>query len=146
MAMISYGYFGDLMAHSEQLRWLGPRRYDVSGAITFLRNKSYKGVISFVEEVDQSFVTDPRKISECCNTTCKICGMAEATLGKTERETRTKVKKIFALEMFIFSVIWIFLQTIEGKFLVVTSAVMLCACKLTPRGLSPSAHLGDGQV
>jgi hypothetical protein len=35
---------------------------------------------------------------------------------------------------------------VEGKFLVVTSAVMLCACKLTPQGLSPSAHLGDGQV
>ena len=43
--MISYGYFGDLMLHSENLRWLGPKRYDVSGVHTFLGNKAYKGVI-----------------------------------------------------------------------------------------------------
>ncbi len=43
--MISYGYFGDLMVHSERLRWLGPKRYDVSGVHTFLGNKAYKGVI-----------------------------------------------------------------------------------------------------
>ena len=52
MAMISYGYFGDLMVHSEQLRWLGPRRYDVSGVHTFLGNKAYKGVI---------------QVSKCCS-------------------------------------------------------------------------------
>ena len=37
-------------------------------------------------------------------------------------------------------------QIIQGEFKVVTGAVMICACHHTPRGLTPSAHLGDGQV
>ena len=37
-SMISYGYFGDLMSRSESYRWLGPRRYDISGVRTFLGN------------------------------------------------------------------------------------------------------------
>ena len=46
-SMISYGYFGDLMNRSEQYRWLGPKRYDVSGVRTFLGNSSYSGIISY---------------------------------------------------------------------------------------------------
>ena len=36
LAMVSYGYFGDLMKRSEKYRWLGPKRYDISGVRTFL--------------------------------------------------------------------------------------------------------------
>ena len=36
LAMVSYGYFGDLLRRSEQYRWMGPKRYDVSGVRTFL--------------------------------------------------------------------------------------------------------------
>jgi ceramide kinase len=59
LAMISYGYFGDLIAHSERLRWLGPRRYDVSGFHTFLGNRAYKGVIQVNDRsLDIDFFTD----------------------------------------------------------------------------------------
>ena len=43
IAMVSYGYFGDLMQRSERYRWLGPKRYDISGVRTFLGN--YKNCI-----------------------------------------------------------------------------------------------------
>ncbi|CAB4065083.1 CERK [Lepeophtheirus salmonis] len=31
MAMVSYGYFGDLLKRSENYRWMGPKRYDYCG-------------------------------------------------------------------------------------------------------------------
>ena len=49
MTMVSYGYFGDLMRHSERLRWLGKYRYDVSGVRTFLAHRSYHGTLTYTE-------------------------------------------------------------------------------------------------
>ena len=47
LAMVSYGYFGDLMQRSERYRWLGPKRYDISGVRTFLGNyKNCSAMIS----------------------------------------------------------------------------------------------------
>ena len=43
MTIVSRGFFGDNLVWSEQLRWMGPTRYEVAGAVTFLLNKSYKG-------------------------------------------------------------------------------------------------------
>ncbi len=37
----AYGYMGDLMRRSEGLRWLGPVRYSLAGAVTFLQARSY---------------------------------------------------------------------------------------------------------
>ena len=45
ISMMSYGYLGDLMKHSETLRWLGRKRYDISGVRTFFKLKSYSGEI-----------------------------------------------------------------------------------------------------
>lgn len=30
-SVLSYGYLGDVAYHSDQYRWMGPRRYDFSG-------------------------------------------------------------------------------------------------------------------
>ena len=32
ITMTSYGYYGDLLADSERFRWMGPKRYNWSGA------------------------------------------------------------------------------------------------------------------
>ncbi len=79
------------MAHSEQLRWLGPRRYDISGALTFLKNKSYEGRISFVEETDPRLTTDPYEISKTCKAQCQTCSKAEQIINRAESETILKV-------------------------------------------------------
>lgn len=35
----SYGFYGDVARHSEQLRWMGPMRYDYAGFMTYMRHR-----------------------------------------------------------------------------------------------------------
>jgi len=94
MAMISYGYFGDLMVHSERLRWLGPKRYDISGFHTFLNNNAYKGTISFIEENSPDLKTDPRRVNDSCFADCETCRAAERELkNKTSSNPLSKVTR-----------------------------------------------------
>ena len=44
----SYGYMGDLMALSERMRWLGPARYGLAGALTLLRGAAYGASVSLL--------------------------------------------------------------------------------------------------
>jgi len=37
--MAAYGFFGDVMQDSEKLRWMGPKRYDLSGFKKFMSNR-----------------------------------------------------------------------------------------------------------
>ena len=70
MTMCSYGYFGDLMKHSEQLRCLGRYRYDLSGVRTFLRHKSYAGTISYVPAPN---ISDQHLLTDSCGEGCPQC-------------------------------------------------------------------------
>ena len=103
MAMVSYGYFGDLMIHSERLRWLGPRRYDVSGVHTFLGNRAYKGTINFVQETNPELTKDPHRINDVCYSKCGHCEtVGKASTGATElhSELVSKVRNFFS---YVFS-------------------------------------------
>ena len=44
----AYGYMGDIMRRSEQMRWLGRIRHIVSGAVAFLLGRSYSAQICYV--------------------------------------------------------------------------------------------------
>ena len=48
VCVASYGYMGDLMKDSEKLRWMGPARYNIQGAITLLRGRSYAARVSWL--------------------------------------------------------------------------------------------------
>ena len=125
-SMISYGYFGDLMSRSERYRWLGPKRYDISGVRTFLGNRGYIGNISYKEAVDE---TSSATIHEKCKSDCQKCQeKSEENNRQTDNEKLVKSKEL------------------AGKFTVVTGACTKCASRFTPKGLSPGAHLGDGLV
>ena len=39
ISLMGYGFFGDVIKNSEQLRWLGPRRYDLAGFRSFMENR-----------------------------------------------------------------------------------------------------------
>merc|ERR1712106_546504 len=66
---VSYGYFGDLMTHSEEYRWLGRSRYTISGIRTFLGHRSYKGIIRYsAEDSDQDGLLVDR-----CGEGCPTC-------------------------------------------------------------------------
>jgi len=119
MTMLSYGYFGDLMKHSERLRWLGKFRYDISGVRTFLAHKSYEGTISYEDtNIPESQLTN-QKCGEGC-TECNQMDIVKESNGKTQ------------------------LKSISGRFLAVTSATLTCSCRHTLPGMSPGAHTGDG--
>ena len=47
VCIASYGYMGDLMRHSEKLRWMGPGRYNIAGAYTLLRGAAYDARIEY---------------------------------------------------------------------------------------------------
>jgi ceramide kinase len=96
MAMISYGYFGDLMVHSERLRWLGPKRYDISGIHTFLNNNAYKGKIDFVEETRPELKTDPRRVNDYCYVDCGTCNAAQREI-KNQSSSRPISKVTFSI-------------------------------------------------
>ena len=34
-----YGFYGDVMKESEDLRWMGPARYDMAGLKVFMQHK-----------------------------------------------------------------------------------------------------------
>jgi ceramide kinase len=53
VCVAAYGYMGDLMRQSESLRWMGPSRYNVAGALTLARNSSYRLRISYLLDVSQ---------------------------------------------------------------------------------------------
>lgn len=36
---MGYGFFGDVIKNSEQLRWMGPKRYDLAGFRSFMENR-----------------------------------------------------------------------------------------------------------
>ena len=96
MTMASYGYFGDLLAHSEELRWVGPHRYDVSGAKTLLMNRRYEGVVKYVKDAEPE-TGDPVDLTPC-GRGCSIC--SETTRRKNRsinhghEEQREKVTKV----------------------------------------------------
>lgn len=48
VCVASYGYMGDLMKDSEKLRWMGPARYNIQGAITLFRGRSYAAHVSWL--------------------------------------------------------------------------------------------------
>jgi len=135
MTMVSYGYFGDLMKHSEGLRWLGKLRYDVSGVKTFLAHKAYKGTISYVatSTPDTCLISD--KCGEGC-TTCDAVADDDSYTKDTSVENKNGLR--YPVESSSDKII------LSGKFLALTSATLTCSCRHTIPGMSPCAHRGDG--
>ena len=125
------------------IRWLGPKRYELSGAKTWMDNKGYEGTISFT--MDGTNSTDPTDVDERCLHRCPTCEEVSDVLhgednilhhesgGRNDDDeiSPNAVKST---------------QIIEGQFMSVTGAVMSCMSPKSPKGLTPSAHLGDGNL
>ncbi|XP_063993860.1 ceramide kinase [Diachasmimorpha longicaudata] len=117
-SVLSYGYLGDIARESEQLRWMGPRRYDYSGFKKIINNKGYEGEIVLL--------SDPchPAASTRCMQNCSRC-ISHACDEKKKHEISRKL-------------------TVRGKFFMVNGANVSCACSKCPQGFSPHCHIGDG--
>ncbi|VDD80600.1 unnamed protein product [Mesocestoides corti] len=54
VSLLGYGFHGDILDPSERIRWLGPFRYDVVGAIEWLKLASYKCRIAYVSSISST--------------------------------------------------------------------------------------------
>lgn len=115
-SVLSYGYLGDVAYHSDQYRWMGPRRYDYSGFKKLMRNKGYEGELAIYSDKDE--IDD-----EVCRENCNRC------LSSQKRDN--------------IKCNW---RTLKGKFFMISGANISCACSRSPKGIAPYCHLGDGTV
>ncbi|CAG5117023.1 unnamed protein product [Candidula unifasciata] len=150
ITMSSYGYYGDLLQDSEHLRWMGPNRYTWSGLKTFLANRSYEGHISFLLASEED--SHPRDNS-VCYAGCDKCRKAalkneqargdsrqlEFDLGSAGDVASVSSKRA----SFMMKDGW---HHVRGKFSAITVVNISCRSHLSPQGLSPSSHLGDGCI
>ncbi|XP_014667629.1 PREDICTED: ceramide kinase-like [Priapulus caudatus] len=126
-SLLAYGYYGDAVVDSERHRWMGPKRYDYSGFKKFVRNISYEGEVRFLPHEDT-----PGKLDDgtSCHSGCTVC-----------QQAGDKARKLRSEDVSFENGNW---QTISGRFLAVNSVTMSCLCHMSPNGLSPFAHIGDG--
>ena len=71
-------------------RWMGPRRYDVSGGKTWMCNKGYKGRISFT--IDHTSTTNPKNLEYRCLNRCPTCEGVSEIIDKECNENAKKMK------------------------------------------------------
>lgn len=129
---LSYGYLGDLLYESESLRWLGPKRYDYSGFKKIIRNRGYDAELLLQQDHETCNDTDvipsdfESKQRIKCHENCLTC-------STNEPETSSGLGE----EKF---------RKVTGKFFMVNGVNISCACKRSPSGFSPYAHIGDGYI
>uniref|UniRef100_A0A915JAY7 DAGKc domain-containing protein n=1 Tax=Romanomermis culicivorax TaxID=13658 RepID=A0A915JAY7_ROMCU len=144
---VSFGFLGDVLKSSEKLRCLGPPRYLVAGLKTAVKHPIYTGTIEYHSPkilqptggtTDLVSSTLPVNI---CHANCEVCKLAaeNSTVQITKAENfksfnEEKSSKIATEEI----------QNAEISFVHVIGVVTPALCKLSPSGLSPTCHLGDG--
>ncbi|KAK7476498.1 hypothetical protein BaRGS_00032246 [Batillaria attramentaria] len=133
VTMTSYGYYGDLLADSENLRWMGPKRYNWSGFKTFMSNKAYEGEVAFLPA--EKNCGNPRDGVRCFSG-CVICQRAG---NESELASRTFGRSVSAPTFEPDR--W---QRIVSKFVTINTLTICCRSPLSPEGMSPNTHLGDG--
>ncbi|KAL1020933.1 hypothetical protein UPYG_G00006590 [Umbra pygmaea] len=136
VSLVGYGFYGDVMAESEKHRWMGPLRYDYSGALVYLRNRSYAGIVQYLPADPQ--LSSPRDKTRCLSR-CTVCSKS------TDRRLLAQSTNSSSLHGSQFSSDsegeWV---SVEGRFKAVSLTCMSSSCPRSPLGLSPSAHLADG--
>ncbi|XP_077194359.1 ceramide kinase isoform X2 [Paroedura picta] len=131
VSLLGYGFYGDVLKDSEEKRWMGSVRYDFAGFKNFLSHQYYEGTVAFLPA---TYTVGSPRDGRTCKTKCRIC-----------KESKRQLEQLQKLEKdrhgYDRRDQW---KVIKGKFLAINAANMSCACPRSPKGLSPSAHLGDG--
>ncbi|XP_018417321.1 PREDICTED: ceramide kinase-like [Nanorana parkeri] len=134
VSLIGYGFFGDVLRESENMRWVGPLRYDLAGIRMVLSNRSYRGTVEFLEANDNN--SSPRDNTRC-RTGCLVCSESSDRLSAIS-ESKKLVENLDDVSQLED---W---KSVTGSFAALNITGMSSACPKSQDGLSPTAHLADG--
>ncbi|RXN11715.1 ceramide kinase-like protein [Labeo rohita] len=138
VSMVGYGFYGDVLAESERHRWMGPLRYDYSGCMVYLCNRSYPGLVQYLPA--DSHVSSPRDNTRCLSG-CRVCSESKERLFPHFDSSSSLYSTNVSQYSNELEGEWV---TVEGRFKCVSLTCMSSSCPKSPTGLSPSAHLADG--
>ncbi|CAG0882190.1 unnamed protein product [Darwinula stevensoni] len=142
VTFMGYGFVGDVLSVSEQLRCLGPTRYLVAGAKVLFTHRSYKGEVWYRGGPPVPF--DPLS-SPPCLTGCTVCKAShlKATLRQQSlpQSASSFISPVSSNQGDLGE--W---KCMSGRFLQVGLCVSTCDNMHSPGGLSPRAHFGDGHM
>lgn len=141
-SIVAYGYLGDIAFENDQYRFLGPKRYEYVGFKKILLNRGYDAELMLLQEPENNSTQgNSNPNNDCdskqeikCYENCTVCSAPNTTnnnsdvIKSTQNGSEEKYKRI------------------TGKFFMVNSANISCACDRSPSGFSPYCHLGDGNM
>ncbi|KAM4572140.1 ceramide kinase [Fundulus diaphanus] len=138
VSLVGYGFYGDVLAESENHRWMGPFRYDYSGAVVFLSNRSYRGTVQYLPA--DPLLSSPRDKTRCLSG-CGVCAKSTERLFTNTSDSGSLYSSYSGPFNNDSRGEWV---TVDGRFKCVSLTCMSSSCAKSPLGLSPSAHLADG--
>eukprot|EP00038_Savillea_parva_P030777 m.80209 g.80209 ORF g.80209 m.80209 type:complete len:600 (+) comp9334_c0_seq2:271-2070(+) len=78
---VGFGFFGDVIDHSEHYRWCGPARYQYSGFINLLKGRSYEAEISYQKTRDDPTLTTVKGRYKAINVALMACITKDSEQG-----------------------------------------------------------------
>uniref|UniRef100_A0A672KXN4 Ceramide kinase-like n=1 Tax=Sinocyclocheilus grahami TaxID=75366 RepID=A0A672KXN4_SINGR len=138
VSMVGYGFYGDVLAESERHRWMGPLRYDYSGCMVYLCNRSYPGLVQYLPADSHS--SSPRDNTRCLSG-CRVCSESKERLFPHFESSSSLYSANVSQYSSELEGEWV---TVEGRFKCISLTCVSSSCPRSPKGLSPSAHLADG--
>uniref|UniRef100_A0A8C8DKX9 Zgc:158263 n=1 Tax=Oryzias sinensis TaxID=183150 RepID=A0A8C8DKX9_9TELE len=123
---------------SEKHRWMGPLRYDYSGSMVYLSNRSYTGTVQYLPA--DPLLSSPRDNTRCLSG-CTVCSRSTERLFPNSSDSGSLYSSYSGHFHNDLEGEWV---TVEGRFKCVSLTCMSSSCTRSPMGLSPSAHLADG--
>uniref|UniRef100_A0A3B1K246 Zgc:158263 n=1 Tax=Astyanax mexicanus TaxID=7994 RepID=A0A3B1K246_ASTMX len=138
VSLVGYGFYGDVLAESERHRWMGPLRYDYSGCLVYLCNRSYQGIVQYLPADPQ--ISSPRDNTRCLSG-CRVCSESTERLFPHFDSSSSIYSRQISQYSNESNGEW---MSVEGRFKCVSLTCMSSSCPRSPDGLSPSAHLADG--
>ncbi|XP_033825822.1 ceramide kinase family protein [Periophthalmus magnuspinnatus] len=136
VSLVGYGFYGDVLAQSEKHRWMGPLRYDYSGAVVYLSNRSYAGIVHYLPA--DPLLSSPRDKTRCL-AGCSVCSRSTERLFPYSADSASMCSS--HLNHSDPEGEWV---SVKGRFKCISLTCMSSSCPKSPLGLSPSAHLADG--
>lgn len=149
-SFVGFGFFGEVIRRSESMRWMGPLRYSIAGALSFLRHKSHHIKVSY----RRSRVPLSKSV---CYSQCTVCenskskeriswALHSASLSTMEPGECAETPVEFLGEEELLEEGLADWGCADEKFLAVAGPILSCRCDQSPEGMSKHSHLSDGKI